>query len=161
MLFSTVYSHHVLRSAECCFKAILDYCREVGICIGGRTLNKVIDFLWLSEDDLPNEIKTTKDPNLKKLIQRLAERRLLKRALLLSSTTVKAPDSLSHLALLSLDQKRALTKKIWYQAGMSCLPQEIWLDAPPFPSFSTYDDVSVILYNGKSIPFKDIFPIQT
>jgi len=158
ILFSSVYSHHVVRACECSFKGIIDYCRETGNTIGNRNLDRVIDFLWLSEHDVLEQSKVTNDANLKRLIDHIAQRKLLKRAILLSTITVKDPQAIASLANLSVNDKRRIAKYIWHQAGMPCLPQEIWLDIPPIPSFDAYENVSVVLYDGKSIPLRQLFP---
>jgi len=160
ILFSSVYSHHVVRACECSFKGIIDYCRETGVKIGNRDLDRIIDFLWLSEHSIIDLGKITNDTNLKRLVDRIAQRRLLKTAILLSTITVKDHIALMSIQKLSIDDKRRIARDIWYQAGKPCLLQEIWLDVPPLPSLDAYNSVSVVLYDGTSVPLIQLFPSE-
>ena len=64
LLHKGVFSHLKLRSCECCFKGIIDYCRENKIKIKNKSFNKVIDFLWLNEYDFFDFLKNTSDQNI-------------------------------------------------------------------------------------------------
>lgn len=155
-IYRRVHSHHTVRSFEYAFRGLLDYCREAGIHIRDRTLHKVVDFLWLSEDDLLYRLKEVKDPKLRKLAEHLDMGGSLKMALELSDNTTSDPYSLKQIFELDSEEKRALTKKIWQEAGRPCFFEEIWMDTQSFPPLDPYFDFSVISSDLKAVLPKDI-----
>ena len=92
VLTATVYQHHKVRACDCMFAGIIEYMRENGITLGIRDKQLAFyspsDFLWLTDDEFLSYGFRTDDNHLHELIHNLYFRRLLKRALIISSPTV-------------------------------------------------------------------------
>lgn len=174
VLFTSLYQHHKVRTCDCMFKAIYEYCIKNEEAIGGRTLQKATDFLWLTDDIIYAEAdKRKKDDPLHKLIHGLKFRRLLKRALIISKTTVEesSKDFFGYTVLkkfcADLKDKdgdlRQLAENIWNEAGKPCSLSEVWVDIPKLPPTGAADETYVNKGTFKLPDFvklKDIFRVD-
>jgi len=174
VLFTSVYQHHKVRTCDCMMKAIYRYCVDNDQSICGRRLNKSIDFLWLTDDKLFAEAdKLPKDDPLHIMIHNIQYRRLLKRALIISKSTVEKSSmdffGYSCLKKFNTDLKRkdpelrTLAEKIWDVAGKPCNRLEVWLDLPKLPPTGTADETFVNVGTFKDPDFvklKDIFRVD-
>jgi HD superfamily phosphohydrolase len=173
VLFTSVYHHHKVRTCDCMFGGIIEYMREheISFTIRGKdlTLESPVDFLWLTDNELLSFGFRTNDDDLHDLIHNLFFRRLLKRALIISSKTVEQTDDdrwdeLQRHAKESPEswrERRKLALAIWERAGRPCLPQEVWVDLPELPSVESADETFVLPAEfGRVTPvtLNDIFP---
>jgi len=174
VLFNSLYQHHKVRTCDCMLKAIYEYCTQKGETICNINLRKATDFLWLTDDKIYSEAerRPPKD-ELHNLIHSLKFRRLLKRALIISRTTVEDPskDFFGYTALkkscAELKNKdpelRELAVKIWEGAGKPCPILEIWVDLPKLPPIGAADDTYVnkgTFGSPDFVKLKDIFRVD-
>ena len=174
VLFSSVYQHHKVRTCDCMLKAIFEHCKQTGDSICGKPLTKATDFLWLTDDRLYAEAdRRAKDDVLHRFIHNLKFRRLLKRALIISKTTVEKPskDFFGYTVLKKFctdlkdndHELRELAKEIWEGAGKPCDLLEIWIDLPKLPPIGSADDTYVNVGSHKEPEIeklKDIFGVD-
>ncbi len=174
VLFTNVYQHHKVRTCDCMFKAIFEYCKNEKESICDRKFDKATDFLWLTDETLFYEAhRRKKDDPLHKLIHNLQYRRLLKRALIISKTTVKDSDKdfFGHSNLkkfcIDIESKdrnlRELAKKIVDAAGNPCDLHDVWVDLPKLPPIGSADEIYVNKGTIKKPSFsklRDIFRVD-
>jgi HD superfamily phosphohydrolase len=175
-LFSVVYHHPKVRSAECMFKGVVEYVKEhPGEVVADRDLKKATDFLWLTDDIIFAEaLKRKGDDPLHKMIHDILYRRLFVRALTISSDTVEeAEENPDYWALRELNAKtkaehetsRQLAERIWEEAGKPHTKHHIWIDLPHDPPTSEPDRVYV-RYPVRETPgyslrkLSDLFPLN-
>ncbi len=156
LLFSSLYHHHKERAAECMLKSVFELVRARKLKINGLGLNKVTDFLSLTDLDFLNP--ESKPEELKNIITNLFNRNLLKRALVISWYTIKPSNSLNktkreeeqklaYRKLVSIgkdpDLVRELREMIAEKIGWKCSVYDIWLDLPEPPNFREAKQVLV------------------
>lgn len=154
LMFSSLYHHHKERAAECMLKSIFEIIRDQKLKIKGRGLDKVVDFLYLTDNDFLNPITDSED--LQIISKNLSNRNLLKRALALSWYTIKPADGvdksekensqkMAYNRLLNLGKNqeyvRGLRQLIAEKVGLSVY--DIWLDLPEPPNFREAKQVLV------------------
>ena len=154
VLFTSLYQHHKVRACDCMLKAIINYANRHDQEIGGRDLSITTNFLWLTDDRIYAEadLRNKRDP-LHRLIHDLKYRRLLKRALIISKTSVEpgSQDLFEYSTLKRFcnecyakdPELRKLAKKIWETAGKPCRLEQIWVDLPKAPPVGTADDTFI------------------
>ncbi len=154
LLYSSLYHHHKERAAECMLKSIIEIIRDEKLKINNLSLDKVTDFLSLTDFDLLNPVGKT--GNLELMTKNLYNRSLLKRALVISWYTIKpdncatdkvASQKAAYRRLLSAgkDSKivREIREKIAEKIGWKCSVYDLWLDLPQHPSFREAKQVLV------------------
>jgi len=151
LLYTGIYHHHKVRAVDCMLWAMFELAVGQQSTLGGIVIKSPVDFLRITDDRLLIE-ELTDNPAIKKLIEDLRQRRLWKRALVISRSTVDkqaydtnaTPVNAPYQDLQALqedgqdnfDRKRELANKIWEAAGKPCEPHEIWIDIPQNPSFT-------------------------
>ncbi|OGP68125.1 MAG: hypothetical protein A2031_03730 [Deltaproteobacteria bacterium RBG_19FT_COMBO_43_11] len=175
VLFTSLYQHHKVRACDCMLKAIIGYAKRNDQKIGKRDLSKTTNFLWLTDGRIYAEadLRKKNDP-LHKLIHDLKFRRLLKRALIISKTTVKDGSSKDLFEYSTLKrfcnesyakdpELRKLAKKIWEDAGRPCRLEQIWVDLPKTPPTGTADDTYInkgTFRKPDYVTLKDVFRVD-
>jgi HD superfamily phosphohydrolase len=170
-LFSTVYHHHKVRASDCLLYSIMDYIRKNGgIQIGDKKieLKHATDFLWLTDDILFSLCRFHSDEALKKLINKLAMRRLPKRALIISRSVVEDTEEENYQDLMrltqfsseSLEEKKQTAEEIWEEAGKPCGKNEIWIDLPKKPPSSEPSKTFIVDAGGDFVKLEKIFPFK-
>ncbi len=93
LLYSTIYNHHKVQAIDCMFKGVFEYIIEknIEIKINGvkKTINTPVDFLYLVDFDLFSMTNDVNDEELKRLIENIKNRKLLKRALIINHGSIK------------------------------------------------------------------------
>ena len=93
LLYSAIYHHHKVQAMDCMFKGIFEYIidNNIQININGKKkeIDSPVDFLFLVDRDLFAIVKDTTDDKLKRLINNIQERNLLKRALVINQGSIK------------------------------------------------------------------------
>lgn len=154
VLFTSVYQHHKVRTCDCMLKAIIQYCRDENREFCGRKLERSTDFLWLTDSKLFAQLHLlSADDPLYRMIYNLAYRKLLKRALIISKSTVKEQSKeffgYSTLKRFSADllgkdiELRKLAQQIWEEAGKPCDLLDVWIDLPKVPPIGAADDIYI------------------
>lgn len=142
-LTASLYHHHKIRACDCMMKAVFLYCRENGIKLCGRKIESPADFLYLTDFGILSEPERTNDKNVREMLLNLVNRRLFKRALVISMNSFERPgyeedggDSEEKYNLVyeligtTLDEQRKLATEIWKAAGSPGRNEEVWLDFP-------------------------------
>jgi uncharacterized protein len=148
-LTASLYHHHKVRACDCMFKGVLLYCLEKEIPLCGRKIQNAADFLHFTDVSILSEFERNRDVNVREMIGNLVNRRLFKRALVISMITFERPDAreeseendakgvkynLVHkLALAPLKEHRLIASRIWEKAGKPGRKEEVWLDFPKEP----------------------------
>jgi uncharacterized protein len=149
LLFTGIYHHHKVRTVDCMLWAIFQLAVERKATIGGVRVENATDFLKLTDDRVLIP-ELADDPEIKGLIVAIRNRRLWKRALIISRRTV--PESMHNQAKASpaklfpgfamlagnsqqkIHRRRKLSDRIWEVAGKPCPQYHVWLDIPARPS---------------------------
>jgi HD superfamily phosphohydrolase len=147
-LTSSLYHHHKVRSCDCMLKGTLLYCIDNGIPLCGRKIESAADFLYLTDVGLLGEAERNQDKNVVEMVSNIVNRRLFKRATVISMNSFVRPgvdgeeaekqkSTLVHsLALASLQEHRAIAIEIWEAAGKPGRKEEVWLDFPKEPKLN-------------------------
>lgn len=140
ILYTGLYHHHKVRSADCMLWAIFNLAIERRAKLGGRRMELTSDFLYVTDDTLliPD---LCDDDEIAALIERVRDRNLWKRALVLARETVSTIEGpFTKLSMLGgnepekIKRRRAISDLIWEEAGKPCKKYEVWLDVPSQPS---------------------------
>src|SRR5207247_469778 len=112
-MYSMIYHHQKVRATECLVKSIFELISDVPENAAGLKLSSPTDFLRADDSIFPKLQERAKG-KLRKVLQDFANRRLFKRALVISYATVskKSQTSLTALATESLDRLRKLRGEI-------------------------------------------------
>lgn len=165
-LFSAIYHHHKVRAAECMIRAIFEILEDnpsYQIC--GRRMNRAVDFLELTDADI---LSTHDKPGeLRSYIQRLINRDLLKRALVISWDTVEKPEQHAGYAELKAlaeparysdvkDLRRMLVEALNNKYSL----HEIWIDFPRSPRLREPSQAIIQDPKGAPLFLSDVFPVD-
>lgn len=143
LLYTSVYHHQKVRALECQFRGIVERLldRKDSLRHSALKLNTLYDWLSLTEDQLL--VLGLAEEGLSEPISDLLNRRLLKRALVISVDTV-TPTSQDGLILLYADADRAdkfdrwkgLRTDIYTEMGKKVRGElyNLWLDVPEPPT---------------------------
>ena len=140
LLYNTMYHHQKVLAAECAVRGIFEILEdnsEYKIC--GRRMNRAIDFLHVSEEDILSSDE--KPEELREYIQRFLHRDLFKRALVISADTVVNPQkSIGYKDFKDLvdDPKglRDLRRKLVEALNNKYSIYDIWIVLPQTSTFS-------------------------
>lgn len=156
LLYSTIYTHHKVEAIDCMFRGVFEYIidNNMPINIDGtrRELHSAADFLHLVDYHLFALADETEDMELKRLINDIKNRRLLKRAFLITRKTINQSDNwagiikLVHQGVSESERNnhlRQLACKIWSRAEVSCSKYEVWIDIPKSPMSKEISTVKV------------------
>jgi HD superfamily phosphohydrolase len=167
MLYNTIYHHQKVRAAECVIKGIfeilIEHQKEPEYHICGRNMDKAIDYLYVSEEDILS--LNNKTEKLREYITRFLNRDLLKRALVISADTVVDPHiSPGYKAFKSLAENPSELRKLRAEL-VSALNnkyslQEIWIDLPQTLTFE--DDNFLLIQDENAEPkyLRDAFRVS-
>ncbi|GAH80238.1 unnamed protein product, partial [marine sediment metagenome] len=142
LLYNAVYHHHKIRAAECAIKGIFeilnDHSDNPEYQIHNRKMNRAIDFLYVSEEDILS--LDNKPEELKAYIERFLDRRLFKRALVIADDTVNNPEtSPGYFDFKLLAEKpnelRELRRELVEALNRKYPIYEIWIDLPETLTF--------------------------
>ncbi|MGA2084044.1 MAG: HD domain-containing protein [Terracidiphilus sp.] len=144
-LTATLYHHHKIRACDCMLKGLLLFCRENAEKLCGRKIETAADFLYLTDSKILG-CTDAKGP-MGEMLSNIINRRLYKRALVLSMNGFERPESegetekgegkelnrVHKLIDLPFKDLRELAEKIWQKAGSPGRKEEVWLDFPKGP----------------------------
>lgn len=158
LLTSSMYHHHKVRTLHCMLTAIFEiikddfrpYTSGSSLEIKGKNFKKVVDFLYVTDDDILTTIG--KQGYLKKYVEWINNRDLFKKALIISKSTIKTTgepyDDLIATAEYP-DELRKLREKIAAKVGRPVY--EVLIDFPKPPSFREASETPICL-PGKQPP---------
>jgi len=161
LLHSSMYHHHKVRAAVCMIKAIFEIIRDKNLHPNGRSFEKAIDYLSIDDYDVLSSFRN--EPKLKDTIDNIRNRRLLKRAVVLSRKTVKNkknfqalnklmenPDRIAMLRKLILDEMK--------KKGFNCPLYDLWIDLPKPPSLNEASLCKVRITEKDYVDLAEVFP---
>lgn len=156
LLFTGIYHHHKVRTVDSMLWAIFGLATEAGATLGGIELKSPVDFLRLTDDRMLVPELTNRE-EIRSLIAQVRERKLWRRALVISRQTT--PESMHNRAGESpkglfpafrqlagneperIKRRREISDQIWDSAGRPCLRHEVWLDVPKPPAMHESKDM--------------------
>lgn len=177
LLFTGIYHHHKVRAVDCMLWAIFELAKDREAKIGGRHIKGTVDFLRLTDDRVLTE-ELTDDADIRKIIADIRNRRLWRRALVISRHTVQDsmhdPTStigdspffeivkLSGNSPVKIEKRREIARKIWKKATPSCEPHEVWFDVPKLPSMEEAERMWIATENAQKpvVTLGDFLPIR-
>lgn len=137
LLYPAVYHHHKVRAAECMFKSLLEIIADNALSLGDLKFDKTSDFLRV--DDHFFLTTDNKPKKMVKQILKIKQRKLLKRALVISRKTLKKEEGYEELLALRdrLQNLRDISKEIVKDKSVKgkCEYYDIWVDLPEDPRF--------------------------
>lgn len=173
MLYSSLYHHHKVRTLECMFFSIFEACRDHNLKINGFSFDKVTDFL--SVTDVEMLTLEGKPDEIKPYIENIRNRTLLKRALVISKSTIKKPEGVSEVeAAEAIDMKyydliklsedpvriRQLRELIVQEIDGKLTPYDVWIDLPEAPSFREPSHTVIKITEDEIRTLDKIFPVN-
>lgn len=169
LLYTSVYHHHKVRTLECMLCSFFEAALDNNLEINGRPFDRVTDFLSVADPDILT--LEGKPEELKPFIERILNRALLKRALVISRNTVKEPKGLRkddpvmpYQDLLSLQEDprriRYLRELIVQEADTELTPYDVWIDLPKNPSFKEASHTLVKITDEKRRKLHRIIPMN-
>lgn len=163
LLYSSIYHHHKVRAAVCMFKSIFEIIQDKNIQINNLTFKQPIDFLSIDDDDMFSIFVL--EPALADEIKDLRNRKLLKRALIISRDMVKEPEYLQKLERLggSPDILKDLRMSIvdeMSKRGIKCSVYDLWIDIPQPPYLPEPSQCFIKVGENKYVTLNRIFPAE-
>lgn len=173
VMTSGLYHHHKVRACDCMFKAILERTKQIDGKICGREFTSAADFLFITDSDILSEAERSKDKVLRRIVGNILQRRLLKRAFLISADTIVAPARerknliyrLINLRSTAAGQSklRKLAQRICQKAGHPCDHTEVWIDLPDAPKMHDLQGTFVNIASRRDPDFarlSDFMPVK-
>jgi len=165
MLYTGIYHHHKIRTLECMVRAVFETIDEDPDAISAEHLKfrSIGDFLKVSEYDWFS--MGLREQRLSEPVKQILDRRLLKRALVISRSTIQTPTLplLPELHILR-EQGPQAVRELRDQIH-SALPQShrrgvrhLWIDIPPPPKIDEDANNCWVLLDGEPKPLSSIFP---
>lgn len=148
LLYTAIYHHHKVRAAECMLKSVFEATKDFKLKINGLHFNKTIDFLSVTDSDILS--LQGKPDEIVPLIRNILSRSMLKRALVISKSTIKPSTTrpkrkreielkVKYKKLLDLPkdpvQIRSIRELIADELGGKITVYEVWVDLPEPPRF--------------------------
>lgn len=173
LLYSSIYHHHKVRAAECMLKSVFEAARDFKLELNGFRFNKVVDFLSVTDSDILS--LAGKPDEIAPLVRNILNRSLLKRALVISKSTIKtsigAPKSkreaeakMKYDKLLNLSkdpaQIRKLRELIVDEIGRKATVYDIWIDLPDPASFREAKQALIKTTEDERERLDKIFPVS-
>lgn len=173
LLYSSIYHHHNVRAAECMLKSVFEAVRDFKLEMNGLRFNRVVDFLSVTDSDILS--LAGKPDEIAPLIKNILNRSMLKRALVISKSTIKtsvgAPKSkreaeakMKYNKLLDLSkdpaQIRKLRELIVDEIGRKTTVYDIWIDLPDPPSFREAKQALIKTTEDERERLDKIFPVS-
>ena len=173
LLYSSIYHHHKVRAAECMLKSIFEAAHDFKLKINGLRFNKVTDFLSVTDSDILSV--QGKPSELVPMVKNILNRSILKRALVISKSTIKIPTTVSkgkkdveakvkYKKLLELAkdpvQMRNIRELIVNEVGGEITVYDVWVDLPEPPSFREAKQALIKTGRDKPERLDRIFPIS-
>lgn len=160
-LFSAIYHHQKVRSAECLMQSIFELLADgASATVNGHALSHPADFLKVTDADIL--FGHTDSARLSDYVERLKDRRLLKRALVICPETIESPkqSGLSELNALAEDAQglRALRGLIADQCSVDLM--DLWIDLPLAPSLREPSQFYVCEPGGVPRKLEAFFPTE-
>jgi uncharacterized protein len=158
LLYPSVYHHHKSCACDCMLKGIFEFIRENDVTLNGYDFNKISDFLRVTDYDLLTSVG--KSPELKKRIDNLRNRRLLKRALVITQKTVDDDSDLGELMKYrdELDVLRDTAKAIAEE--VDCKHHDVWIELPKNPSFRAPSNYIIKITDEDYDTLDNFFPLD-
>jgi HD superfamily phosphohydrolase len=161
LLYSSIYHHHKVRALACMFKSIFEVIHDNNLQINNLTFTHTTDFLSIDDYDIISKFEVA--PELKRIIENLKNRRVLKRALVISRSTVEDPMQYQRLIKLAEDPDalrdlRTLIVDEISKKGGKCSIYDLWIDLPEPPSLREPSQCFVRLSEEEYTTLDKIFP---
>jgi len=161
LLYASIYHHHKTRAAVCMLRSIFEIVQDRKLVIDGLTFQDAADFLLVDDYDVLSSFR--RHPELADAIENLKNRRMLKRALVISRKTVTDPMKLERLIgkMEDPDQLKKLRILITNEInknGGKCGVYDIWVDFPDPPSLREPSQCYVRMAKDEYVLLKDVFP---
>jgi HD superfamily phosphohydrolase len=159
LLYPSVYHHHKVRSTVCTLKSIFEIIKDQNLVVNGLKFDKVSDFLSVDDHSLLSTYKKPREIRVQ--IEKIKQRRLLKRALVISGKTVKCNIE----GLLSQKERpqtlREISRFITQDSRLKscCSYHDVWLDLPEIPRFPEPSLCSVRVTPKDYLDLDQFFPV--
>jgi len=163
-LYSSMYHHHKVRAATCMLKSIFEIIWDRNLEIDGLNFKHAVDFLSIDDYDIFTKFR--REPNLANIIENIRNRRVFKKALVISALHVKNPIQYQKLCKyaedpINLRKIRELIVDEVSRRGGECTIYDIWLDIPAPPSLREASQCFIRLTEkGDYDKLSTIFPIH-
>ena len=172
MLFAGVYHHHKVRAVDCMLWSIFRLAEQLSSQLGGVLLKNPADYLRITDDQmlLP---ELCDNQVVKSLVSDVRDRRLWKRALVISRRTVpdKHYDSetgdgtfadmlaLSEMKPAPINKRIEISESIALRAGIE--KHLVWLDVPKPPKVGEAASMWISVQGeDEPIELREVMPIQ-
>lgn len=176
LLFTGIYHHHKVRAVDCMLWAIFELASTRGVKLAGVRLDTIVDYLKLSDDMVLTPDLTT-DTDIKKIVNDIRQRRLWRRALVISRHTVTGDmhdpavvlgtGPFAEVVQLAgndakkIGRRRELAGQMWEEAGRPCPRHEVWFDVPKLPSMEEAERMWISAPGlEKPVTLGEFLPIQ-
>lgn len=161
LLYSSMYNHHKVRASLCMLKSIFEIIVDHKLQIGGLSFTEAKDFLSIDDYDVLSNFRT--EPMLTDIVQNIRNRRLLKRALVMSRKTVKTRNQFYKLLKLSenapkIRTLRELIVDEMNRKGCKCSVYDLWIDLPKPPSLREPSHCKIRITAEDYVDLAEVFP---
>lgn len=160
ILFSSLYHHHKVRAALLEINSIFDMIRNDEtnkMNINGLNLKSVVDYLKIDDYDVLKSAHISDE--LSKVVKRIKNRNLLKRALVICPLSLKDSISPMFSSLQGNKNLRNEIKKLICDKDIQ--PSDIYIDCPKPPKFLGGTLESLVRLTDKDfIPLEKLYPVS-
>lgn len=166
MLHATIYHHHKVRAAECQLRGLVELLFNEDVTINGKSCADVVDLLRLTDSDVLTIYRPQENEIVSKLTRDISDRRLLKRAAVISKQSVDAFEDCSTFLLTRIPKMHpsellGLRQRILDRlpADKRCNIHELWVDFPPLPTLAEASQTHIMVA-GEPIQVTHLFPLE-
>lgn len=172
LLYTSIYHHQKVRTLECMLCSVFEVALDKNLEINGRSFKTVTDFLSVTDPDVLT--LEGKPDEMKPYIENILNRTLLKRALVISKSTIRKSEKVSdeegdevpewpyeELWKLRKNPKRIrdLRELIAQEASEELTPYDVWIDLPEPPSFRESSQTLIKITDKEMETLNNIIPI--
>jgi HD superfamily phosphohydrolase len=165
ILYSTIYHHHKVRALACMIKGIFEILQDKNLQPDGFTFSLASDFLRIDDYYVLSRLKAIGDSDISFRLKNLENRRLLKRALVISRVFLEDPMLFDMLLKLrekpdKLRELRELIVDEVSKRGCECDVYDVWIDLPDPPFLREPSQCFIQLPDKSYTTLDKIFPAE-
>lgn len=165
LLFPAVYHHHKVRALECMVKSIFEIIWETGQVKDSRLrFENILDFYRLTEPEFFTLAR--EEAGLKPIIERLLNRELLERCLVLTPRYAEDPSGWIHLSKRHYEDnpeeirwlRELIMQELPAEVRRNISIHDLWVDIPKAPPLGDPDRAFIDIGTRERLFLSDFFP---
>ena len=139
-------------------RSVFEIIKDKNLTIDNKQFTKVSDFLSIEDDFIYSLNKIIPDKDIHNEIESIKNRRLLKRALVLSPKTIEGGKTEELMSLGERPEGLRFIRNLISDRLTNVSPYDIWIDMPSPPRFPEPAECIVKVTDDDYLPLTEFFP---